>query len=315
MPGSKNILKKLDYDILKIVKAEFLPPQFDGDVMFVLLPIGPRVVHSKARSMEGMNKRYDGHVWTKIVTTNISNNLKLGFRSSTCISHIHCENPYCEYFQRAHQSSSFNDIEVEGFTNKPFVVGGSPPLGSTLVCKICKEPPRCVETCEAKIIYIHGDESMQRAYIHLGHHRHPVKISDYYCIRKKIVELIEEHVERTPQAPFSKIVMEASKDLLSEYLFHNEDDPGRMLSVEELEPVFDSYKELNSPSLINKVTTFKCLRRFGVMDGITKLRKLSNWAYVQRNMLPGQSNESDKVCIFKMFEIGPGSGVDLMRQM
>ena len=109
--------------------------------------------------------------------------------------------------------------------------------------------------------------------------------------------------------------MEASKDFLGEYFLHNEDDPPRVLSVEELEPIFDCCKELNSPSLRNKVTTFKYLQRFGVMDGITKLRGLNNWAYVQRSMFLGQGNESDKVFIFKMFEIGLGSGVDLMRWM
>ena len=51
------------------------------------------------------------------------------------------------------------------------------------------------------------------------------------------------------------------------------------------------------------------------MDGITKLRGLSNWAYIQRNMFLGQGNDSDKVFIFKMSEIGPGSGVDLVRRM
>ena len=315
MPGSKNILKRLDYDRLKTVQAEFLPPQFDGDVMFVLPPIGPSAVHSKARSMEGMDKRYDSHVWTKTVTTNISNNLKLAFRSSTYVSHIHYKNPHCEYLQRAHQTSSFNDTKFEGFTNKPFVVGGPPPLGSTLVCKIYKEPPRCSETCESRIFYVHGDESIQRACIHLGHHCHPVKVGDYRYIRKKIVELIKEHVERTPQAMFSKIVMEASKDLFGEYLLRNEDDPPRLLSVEELEPVFYCCKELSSPSLRNKVIMFKYLQRFSVMDGITKLRGLSNWAYVQRNMFSDQGNKSNNVFIFKMSEIGPSSRVDLVRRM
>ena len=70
--------------------------------------------------------------------------------------------------------------------------------------------------------------------------------------------------------------METSKDLLDQYLIHNEDDPPTVLSLNELEPVFDSCKELNSPSLRNWVYTFKYLRRFGVMDGITKLRGLSN---------------------------------------
>ena len=64
----------------------------------------------------------------------------------------------------------------------------------------------------------------------------------------------------------SKIVMEASKDLLG-----SEGDPPIVLSLNELESVFDSCKELNSPSFQNTVYSFKYLQRFGVMDGITKL--------------------------------------------
>ena len=88
--------------------------------------------------------------------------------------------------------------------------------------------------------------------------------------------LIEEHVDRTPQATVSKIMMETSKDLLGQYLIRNEDDPPTILSLNELEPVFDSCKELNSRSLRNRVYTFKYLQSFGVMNGITKLRGLSN---------------------------------------
>ena len=47
----------------------------------------------------------------------------------------------------------------------------------------------------------------------------------------------------------SKIVMEASKDLLSEYLIRNKGDPPTILSLNKLDPIFDSCKELNSPSL------------------------------------------------------------------
>ena len=122
-------------------------------------------------------------------------------------------------------------------------------------------------------------------------------------------------MERTPQAPFSKIVMEASKALLGEYLLRNEDDPPRVLSLEELKPIFDCCKELNSPSLRNKVTSFKYLRRFGAIDGITKFRGLSNWMYVQSNMFPGQGDESNKVFIFKMSKVGLGCGVDLVKRM
>ena len=115
--------------------------------------------------------------------------------------------------------------------------------------------------------------------------------------------------------PFSKIVMEADKDLLGEYLLHNEDDFTRVLSLKELEPIFDCCKELNSSNLRNKVTTFKYLRRFGIMDGITKLKGLSNWMFVQWNMTPDKGSNSDKVFIFKRSKVGLCSGVDLVTWM
>ena len=47
----------------------------------------------------------------------------------------------------------------------------------------------------------------------------------------------------------SKIVMEASKDLLGKYLIRNKGDLPTALSLNKLEPVFDSCKELNFPTL------------------------------------------------------------------
>jgi hypothetical protein len=41
-----------------------------------------------------------------------------------------------------------------------------------------------------------------------------------------------------PQATHSKIILEASKDLVGEFLLCNESDPHQPLSLEELEPVF-----------------------------------------------------------------------------
>jgi hypothetical protein len=51
------------------------------------------------------------------------------------------------------------------------------------------------------------------------------------------------------------------------------------------------------------------------MDGIANLRGVSNWVYVQRNQFPRQGDDTNKVLVFKMSEVGPGSGVDLVRQM
>ena len=61
MPRHKNILKRLDYNKIKTMEVEFLPPTFDGDILFVLSAMGSSSSLSKAKSMFGMDKHYDGH--------------------------------------------------------------------------------------------------------------------------------------------------------------------------------------------------------------------------------------------------------------
>jgi hypothetical protein len=313
-PGS-NLLKKINYDSLRSDLVDHLPPTFDGDVVFEFPPVTTLAAYSSAKSMQGMDKRYDGHVWTKTITTNITNGMGLAFRKSSCEGHLRCANKECDYLRRAHRTSPFNDTEFEGCTSRQFTMGQDPPADSTLVCRICKEPPKIVKDCAAQIFYIHGGSSMTRACIHLGHHRHPVKVGDYRDTKLKINMLIGEQIEKTPSATKSAIVLEASKELLGEYLLRNEDEPPKTLTLDELIPVLDRFKDMGSPSIRNKVVTFRYLRRYGVMDSITKLRGLNNWSYVQRNMFPGQGEDSDKVFVFKMSEMGPGSGVDLVKRM
>src|ERR1700737_1150508 len=218
IPGSKSVLKKLDYDKIKIQEGYHLPPRFDGTQLFVLPAPEVSSSQSRAKSLDGMDKQYDGHVWTKTQTTNITNAVGLAFRSSTCVGHLQCQNPSCDYLQRAHRLSEVNDMEFDGFTKEPFPLSGIVPSGSTLVCRICKQPPKCIALCDAKIFYVHGKESSQRACIHIGTHQHPVKVGDCRDSRKRINALIEEHVERTPQATHSKIVLEASKDIVGEFM-------------------------------------------------------------------------------------------------
>jgi hypothetical protein len=78
-PGSKNILKSIDYDSVRHEKVEFLPPVFDGDVIFEFPPLGADAPHSHARLMFGMDKRFDGHAWCRTKTSNITNDLGLTF--------------------------------------------------------------------------------------------------------------------------------------------------------------------------------------------------------------------------------------------
>lgn len=74
------------------------------------------------------------------------------------------------------------------------------------------------------------------------------------------------------KATKSAIVLEASKLLIGSYLLQPEDAPPRKLTMEELVPVLDRCKDMASPNIRNKVATFKKFKRYGIMDGITKLR-------------------------------------------
>ena len=83
--------------------------------------------------MDAMKKQYDGHVWTKTQTTNITNDVGLAFCSSTCVGHLQCQNPSCEYLQRAHRLFEVINTEFDGFTKESFPLSGIVSSGSTIV--------------------------------------------------------------------------------------------------------------------------------------------------------------------------------------
>jgi hypothetical protein len=99
MPGSKNVLKKIDYDKLKIQEVNHLPLRFNGTQLFVILAAEVSSSQTRAKSLDSKDKQYDGHVWMKTQTTNITNDVGIAFCSSTCVGHLRCQNPSCDYLQ------------------------------------------------------------------------------------------------------------------------------------------------------------------------------------------------------------------------
>jgi hypothetical protein len=142
-----------------------------------------------------------------------------------------------------------------------------------------------------------------------------MKVGEDQEIKERTRKLIEEQVERTPKTTNSAIVMEASKELVGELLIDPEGAPVRKYDLEELVPILEKCKYMSSTSIKNDVTAFRYIRRFEVMDGIAMLRGCSHWAYIQENKFLGQGSDSDKVFVFKMSEVGPGSGAHLVKQM
>jgi hypothetical protein len=111
--------------------------------------------------------------------------------------------------------------------------------------------------------------------VHLRVHEYPLKDGEYQDFKERSHTLIGEQVKKTPLATNFAIVIEATKELVGELLEGPIGGPQKTLILEELVLVLDMWKYMNSPSIKNNVTTFKYLRRFGVMNGITMLRDCS----------------------------------------
>ncbi len=64
-------LKFFNYGVIVIKFVNFLPTKFNGDILFELPTIRHPLGHY--RQLQGMDKKFDGHVWCKLQTNDIKN--------------------------------------------------------------------------------------------------------------------------------------------------------------------------------------------------------------------------------------------------
>jgi hypothetical protein len=214
IPGSRNELASIDSNKIAYHKAQYLPPSYNGDVIFELPPSRVSASTSK-NTMDGMDKWFDGHTWCRTITSNIHNSQGLTFNKSSCVGQLICNNENCDFLSR---SSKRNETEWSGRTNIPFNLGHLPPPDSTLVCKVCKVPPTCINFCDARIYYVLSKTDMTRACIHLGMHNHPV--SDGVCRETigTISNLLTQEVSKTPTTKNLVKRMQPRRDLENAWL-------------------------------------------------------------------------------------------------
>lgn len=62
---SKNIQSQNDYDTIQVLQVEFLPPLYDVEIIFEFPLLGFHGKQRAARQLQGMDKRYDGHAWSR----------------------------------------------------------------------------------------------------------------------------------------------------------------------------------------------------------------------------------------------------------
>jgi hypothetical protein len=50
--------------------------------------------------MQGIDRKYDGHAWCKVITTNIKNGFGLSFTKAPCLGHLHYMQDGYKHFVR-----------------------------------------------------------------------------------------------------------------------------------------------------------------------------------------------------------------------
>ena len=70
-----------------IARVDEIPQQLNGNYVYKLPPA------SSNKSMEGMEQKYDGHVWVKPVSTRMS--FPATIRRSKCVGHLIYNNQVC----------------------------------------------------------------------------------------------------------------------------------------------------------------------------------------------------------------------------
>jgi hypothetical protein len=297
--GSRNELASLDYNKIPYHKVQYLLPSYNGDVIFEL-PLSRVSASTSKNTMDGMDKRFDGHTWYRTITSNIHNSQGLIFRKSLYVGQLVCNNKNCDFFPR---SSKCNETKWSSRTNTPFKLWHLPSPDSILVYKVCKVPPICVNFCPGHIYYVLGKDDMSRACIHLGMHNHP--ISDGICQETldTIFGLIAQEESKTPTAKNSAITMAASKEFLDKYLIHSGPGSKKMLRGQELEDILDKFEHLSSSNLRNTISLCRSGSKRGAYDSIMAMKTYTTIEYIHDNIFPGQGK--DKVYVFKMLVDGP----------
>lgn len=70
-------LPTIDFDKIDVRDVKYLPPSFDGDILFNFPPINKNIYSIYGRSMDDIDKMCDGHSWCIKKATNIQNNYTL----------------------------------------------------------------------------------------------------------------------------------------------------------------------------------------------------------------------------------------------
>jgi len=209
---ASNKLHNLDYNKIIILTVLFLPTTFNGEIMFEVPPLFPS--NPSLMQMQGIDRKYDGHAWLKVITTNIKNSFGLNFKKVHCLGDLCYVKTNCDCL--IHFRVWIETTWVKELAQVPSKGQVIKPPSSSFACKFYNFPPSCVDPCKCQIYYVvHKLQSILRAIIHLGVHLHPITNGRCRKVVDENKKLIEEEVNQTHDAKISTIFLCTSKSFLA----------------------------------------------------------------------------------------------------
>ncbi len=188
--------------------------------------------------MQGMDRKYNGHAWCKVITSNIKNNFGFNFWKARCLGHLHCVQDDCEHFVR---STSHNEtFWCSECTHIPIVCQMTMfPSASPPECKFCHVLPLCVANCSEQIYYVvHRLQSISKTTIHLGVHKHLVVDGKHEESMDETRRLSTKEVDHMLDAQISRIFLNVDKTFLVKHLVDDSGDGTiELLHNEQLEQI------------------------------------------------------------------------------
>ena len=175
----------------------------------------------KSSYMEGMQQKYDGHVWFRPRTFKMY--VPCTVKLSYCLGNLECQKKDCVFCKI---NQRYNDRFFNGYLENKISKGLLAEEDRTkITCQYCKQIVHCIETCSCKVYYIiPGDKTMTRLMIHIGQHNHPVEPGTSRAAIERLKKLVSTFLTFNKGSGPRKLQMLVARKLVVESLTTEQND-------------------------------------------------------------------------------------------
>lgn len=220
-----STLRKILDRCERIERVLEIPKEYDGNLVFEFPP-----ALGKASHMDGMEAKYDGHMWTKPRTSRQAFDGIV--RLSYCVGALRCDSSTCSF---AMSSGKQNVRAFKGTSLKKCSSGFLVPKESSIVCFYCQSAAFCYDTCEALVYYVMPrDTSLTRLMIHVGKHHHPSQPGCSRLARDRVKAGVMKVLAADRTATPRKVQMAVARDIFMEAFMVKHKLPSHDLDEKEL---------------------------------------------------------------------------------